>query len=81
MSSVNETKFAQGVMRLRWRVLARDRGAAFRAWALLASAAVHPDTLKFYKGTSLTRKCTPLGPYRKPIPGVLGESKTPIFVY
>ena len=26
-----------------------------------------------YRGTSLTRKRTPLGPYRGPVPGVLGE--------
>ena len=25
-----------------------------------------------YRGTSLTRKCTPLGPYRRPMPRVLG---------
>ena len=25
-----------------------------------------------YMGTSLTRKCTPLGPYRRPMPRVLG---------
>jgi len=28
-----------------------------------------------YRGTSLTRKCTPLGPYRRPMPTVLGWSK------
>ena len=27
-----------------------------------------------YRGTSLTRKCTPLGPYRRPRPRVLGGS-------
>ena len=29
---------------------------------------------KIYRGTSLTRKCTPLGPYRRPMPRVLGGS-------
>ena len=28
----------------------------------------------FYRGTSLIRKCTPLGPYRRPMPRVLGGS-------
>ena len=28
-----------------------------------------------YRGTSLIGKRTPLGPYRRPIPGVLGWSK------
>ena len=28
-----------------------------------------------YKGTSLTRKCTPLGPYRRPMPRDLGGSQ------
>ena len=27
-----------------------------------------------YWGTSLTRKCTPLGPYRRPVSRVLGGS-------
>ena len=27
-----------------------------------------------YRGTSLIRKCTPLGPYRRPVPRVLGET-------
>ena len=29
---------------------------------------------KPYTGTSLTRKCTPLGPYRRSMPRVLGGS-------
>ena len=29
---------------------------------------------KACRGTSLTRKCTPVGPYRRPMPRVLGES-------
>ena len=28
-----------------------------------------------YRGTSLSRNCTPLGPYRRPIPRVLGGSQ------
>ena len=28
-----------------------------------------------YRGTSLTRKRTPLGPYRRPMPRVLGGSE------
>ena len=28
----------------------------------------------WYRGTSLIRKRTPLGPYRRPVPRVLGES-------
>ena len=31
--------------------------------------------LNVYRGTSLMRKCTPLGPYRRPVPRVLGESE------
>ena len=31
--------------------------------------------LRAYRGTSLIRKRTPLGPYRRPIPRVLGGSK------
>ena len=27
-----------------------------------------------YRGTSIIRKCTPLGPYRRPMPRVLGGS-------
>ena len=34
----------------------------------------HP-VLPAYRGTSLTRKRTPLGPYRKPMPRVLGVSQ------
>ena len=30
------------------------------------------DTHCSYRGISLTRKCTPLEPYRRPIPKVLG---------
>ena len=29
---------------------------------------------KYYMGTSLIRKCTPLGPYRRPMPRVIGGS-------
>ena len=28
-----------------------------------------------YRGTSLARKCTPLGPYRRPMPRVLGGAQ------
>ena len=31
--------------------------------------------LAVYRGTSLVRKRTPLGPYRRPIPKVLGGSE------
>ena len=34
--------------------------------------ALPPD--KVYRGTSLTRKCTPLGPYRRTMPRVPGGS-------
>ena len=27
-----------------------------------------------YRGTSLTRKCNPLGPYRRPMPSIIGGS-------
>ena len=42
-----------------------------------AYASEHRSTLraiwsKLYKGTSLTIKRTPLGPYRRPVPRVLG---------
>ena len=30
---------------------------------------------KTYRGTSLTSKCTPLGPYCRPMPRVIGGSK------
>jgi hypothetical protein len=30
--------------------------------------------LLLYRGTSLTRKCNSLGPYRRPMPRVLGGS-------
>ena len=33
-----------------------------------------PLYLPFYRGTSPTRKRTPLGPYRRPMPRVLGGS-------
>ena len=32
------------------------------------------DSHCLYRGTSLARKCTPLGPYRRPLAGVLGGS-------
>jgi len=32
------------------------------------------EGLRVYRGTSLTRKLTPLGPYRRPRPRVLGGS-------
>ena len=37
----------------------------------LAEDVAWPET---YRGTSLTRKRTPLGPYRRPVPRVLGGS-------
>ena len=36
---------------------------------------VPTELLRAYMGTSLTRKRTPLGPYRRPVPRVLGGSK------
>ncbi|KAJ1493880.1 hypothetical protein T484DRAFT_1767107, partial [Baffinella frigidus] len=38
-SSLARRASITGVLRLRWRVLARDRNASFRAWALIGSAA------------------------------------------
>ena len=35
----------------------------------------NPSTMFPYMGTSLIRKCPPLGPYRRPMPMVLGGSK------
>ena len=35
---------------------------------------VNYDPLVTYRGTSLTRKRTPLAPYRRPMPRVLGWS-------
>jgi len=32
------------------------------------------ETVHMYRGTSLTKKRTPLGPYRRPMPRVLGGS-------
>ena len=32
------------------------------------------ETPEWYRGISLIRKCIPLGPYRRPMPGVLGLS-------
>ena len=39
------------------------------AFDITTTAAMHA-----YRGTSLMRKRTPLGPYRRPMPGVLGGS-------
>ena len=48
-----------------------------RAWVPTASAGRRkgPPRLCPYKGTSLTRKRTPLRPYRRPVPRVLGVNK------
>ena len=43
----------------------------------VARARILPFALKkkVYRGTSLTRKRTPLGPHRRPMPKVPGESQ------
>ena len=43
--------------------------------AALPSAMRKVSLLQPYRGASLTRKRTPLGPYRRPMPRVLGESQ------
>ena len=56
--------------------LKRRRRPTLRGY--LAHEQTHlPENLQWdyaYRGTSLTRKCTSLGPYRRPIPRVLGGS-------
>ena len=44
----------------------------------LSFSSLHPQTLhsNLYRGTSLMRKRTPLGPYRTPMTRVLGGSQT-----
>ena len=38
-------------------------------------------TLSTYRGTPPTRKCTPLGAYRRPVPRVLGASSRGLGVF
>ena len=56
----------------------RGSGSAHRTWRGSESPARHslgscpPAQLSVYRGTSLLIKRTPLGPYRRPMPRVLG---------
>jgi len=49
----------------------RGRGCAHRLACVPWNS--YPRQRTDYMGTSLIRKCTPLGPYRWPVPKVLGE--------
>jgi len=54
----------------------RVEGSGFRVEGVGSGAApaIHISALAHFRVTSLIRKRTPLGPYRRPMPRVLGWS-------
>ena len=50
------------------------RHLKFKARTLSRYSSLRLKHSQAYRGTSLTRKRTPLGPYRRPMPRVLGGS-------
>ena len=54
-----------------WGVGFRFQGLRSRAWGLERQEAT---VFRACRGTSLARECTPLGPYRRPMPRVLKGS-------
>ena len=69
---VSRLKFAQGFQNR--QTPDQTSGFEFQALVLDFPKGFYSPEMRVYRGTSLIRKRSPLGPYRRPMPRVVGES-------